>query len=128
MPMNDFPCPRCAARCFPNETNCPSCGANINEAYAEVERHLPAPKYPALRAIATAYQIFAIAIAVVTLITIVIALRQSGLVAIICLVVGLAAVISFLAVAEGIKVFVDIEHNTRTIIARLEARDGDNAG
>jgi hypothetical protein len=126
--MNDFPCPRCGARCFPNETNCPSCGVNITEATAETERYTPPSKYPALRAIATTYQIFAVVIAVITLIAIVIALRQSGLIAVVCFVIGLAAVISFLAVAEGIKVFVDIEHNTRTIIARLEARDGDNAG
>jgi hypothetical protein len=128
MPMNDFPCPRCGARCFPDESVCASCGVNIDQASAEAERYIPAPKYPALRAIATAYQIFALAIAVVTLIAIVITLRQSGLIAIICLVAGLAAVISFLAVADGIKVFVDIEHNTRTIIARLDGRDGDNAG
>ncbi|MBA2702909.1 MAG: hypothetical protein H0U60_03540 [Blastocatellia bacterium] len=88
---------------------------------------MPAPKYPALRSIGTVYQIFAGVIALVTLVAIVL-FRQSGLVVIICLVTGLAAVISFLALAEGIKVFVDIEHNTRTIIARLEARDDDNAG
>ena len=126
--MPEFPCPSCGARCFPKETNCPTCGVDLAQAAREAERYMPPPKYPALRAIATAYQIFAAAVAVVTAIAFVVALGQSGLIAIICLVVGLATVISFLAVAEGIKVFVDIEHNTRTIIARLDARDTDDAG
>ena len=126
--MPEFPCPRCGARCFENETNCPTCGVDLTQATAEAERYVPPPKYPALRTIATVYQVLAATVAVVTAIAFVVALGQSNLIAIICLVVGLAAAISFLAVAEGIKVFVDIEHNTRTIIARLDARDTDNAG
>jgi len=128
--MNDYPCPRCGARCFPEEVTCPSCGVDINQAASEVERYRPALKYPALRTIATVYQIFAVAIGVVTLIAVIVSLRQSALIAILSLIVGLTAVVSFLALSEGIKVFVDIEHNTRTMVALLEAREthGSNAG
>jgi hypothetical protein len=126
--MPEFPCPSCGARCFANEVNCPTCGVNLNEAAAEADRLVPPAKYPALRAIATAYQIFAAAVGIATAIAVAIALSQSALIALLCLVVGVGAVISLLAIAEGIKVFVDIEENTRNIIARLDARDGDDAG
>ena len=130
MPMNDYPCPRCGARCFPEEMTCPSCGVDINQAISEVERYRPISKYPALRTFATAYQILGLAIGIVTLIAAIVSLRQSALVAIVSIVIGLTAVLSFLALSEGIKVFVDIEHNTRTIVALLEAREtnGNNAG
>ncbi len=78
--MAEFPCPSCGARCFPNETTCPSCGVNINEAVVETERYTPRSKYPVLRAIATGYQIFAVAIGVVTAIAFFVTLGQSALI------------------------------------------------
>jgi hypothetical protein len=121
MPINDFPCPHCGARCFPGENTCPSCAVDIDRAAAEVERFVPARKYPALRIIATVYQIIAGVIAVVTLISL--TLGQPPIVIILSLVLGLTAVVSFFALSEGIKLFIDLEHNSRVIVALLEARE-----
>lgn len=93
---------------FSGEVTCPSCGVDINQAVSEVERYTPISKYPALRTIAIAYQILGLVIGIVTLIAIVVSLRQSALVAIVSLVIGLTAVLSFLALSEGSKVFVDL--------------------
>jgi hypothetical protein len=39
------------------------------------------------------------------------------------LVAGLIGVVTFLALSEGIKVFIDIEHNTRKIVELFRARE-----
>lgn len=67
MPMNDVPCPNCGARCFPEEKICPSCGVDIDQVAAEVEGQTPVRKYPALRVIASLYQIIALVIALLAL-------------------------------------------------------------
>lgn len=125
MPMNDVPCPNCGGRCFPKEKICPSCGVDIDQAAAEIERQIPARKYPALRVIAGLYQIIALVIALLALIGLLISFQQSAgtpVIAILCLVIGFIGVVSFLAVSESIKVFIDVEHNTRTIVELLQAR------
>ena len=125
--MPELSCPNCGARCFLDEDTCPTCGLNLDEAAAEAPESVPSVKYPALRAIVTVYKIFAVAVGVATAIAVGVALGQSVLISLLCLVVGVGTVISLLALAEGIKVFVDIEHNTRTIIAQLDSRDGDDS-
>jgi hypothetical protein len=125
MPMNDVPCPNCGGRCFPEEKICPSCGVDIDQVAADIERHIPARKYPALRVIAGLYQIIALVIALLALIGLLISLQQSAstpVIAVLCLVIGFIGVVSFLALSESIKVFIDVEHNTRTIVNLLQAR------
>lgn len=125
MPMNDVPCPTCGARCFPEEKICPNCGIDIDQVAAETARQIPARKYPALRVIAGLYQIIALVIAFLALIGFLLSFQQSAstpVIAILSLVVGLIGVVSFLALSESIKVFVDVEQNTRTIVELLQAR------
>lgn len=121
MPMNDFPCPCCGARCFPGENTCPSCGVEIDRAAAELERFVPARKYLALRIIAAVYQIVAGLIAVLTLISL--TLGQPPIIIMLSIIIGFIAVVSFFALSEGIKLFIDLEHNSRIIVALLEARE-----
>jgi uncharacterized membrane protein YvbJ len=78
MPMNDVPCPNCGGRCFPEEKICPSCGIDIDQAAAEIERQIPARRYPALRVIAGLYQIIAVVIALLALIGLLIGFQQSA--------------------------------------------------
>lgn len=125
MPMNDVPCPNCGGRCFPEEKICPSCGVDIDQAAAEIERQIPARKYPALRVIAGLYQILALVVALLALLGLLIGFQQSAgtpVVAVLCLVIGFIGVVSFLALSESIKVFIDVEHNTRIIVELLQAR------
>jgi hypothetical protein len=129
MPMNDVPCPNCEARCFSVEKICPSCGVDIDQVASEIERQTPTRKYPALRVIAGLYQIIALVIALLTLIGLLMSFQQSAgtpVIAILCLVIGFIGVVSFLALSESIKVFIDVEHNTRTIVELLQARQNEH--
>ena len=130
MPMNDVPCPSCGARCFPEEKICPSCGIDIDQVAAEIARQVPARKYPALRVIAGLYQIIALVIAFLALIGLLISFQQSAgtpVIAILCLVIGFIGVVSFLALSESIKVFIDVEQNTRAIVELLQARQSEES-
>lgn len=131
MPMNDVPCPNCGGRCFPGEKICPSCGVDIDRAAAEIEGQIPARKYPALRVIAGLYQMIAVVIALLALIALLISFQQSAgtpVIAVLCLVIGFIGVVSFLALSESIKVFIDVEHNTRIIVELLQARQTEEKG
>jgi hypothetical protein len=125
MPMNDIPCPSCGARCFPEEQICPSCGVDINQVASEIARQIPTKKYPALRVIAGLYQIIAVVIALLALIGLLSSFQQTAgtpVTAILFLVIGFIGVVSFLALSESIKVFIDVEQNTRAIVELLQSR------
>lgn len=130
MPMNDVPCPNCGARCFPEEKICPSCGVDIDQVAAEIERQVPRRKYPALRVIAGLYQFIALVIAFLALVGLLLSFQQSAstpIIALLYLVVGFIGVVSFLALSESIKVFIDVEQNTRTIVELLQARQSEES-
>jgi hypothetical protein len=130
MPMNDIPCPSCGARCFPEEKICPSCGVDINQVASEIARQIPTKKYPALRVIAGLYQIIAVAIALLALIGLSSSSQQTAgtpVTAILFLVIGFIGVVSFLALSESIKVFIDVEQNTRTIVELLQSRQSEES-
>jgi hypothetical protein len=130
MPMNDVPCPNCGARCFPEEKICPSCGVDIDQVAAEVEGQTPVWKYPAVRVIASLYQIIALVIALLALMGLFFSFQQSAgtpVIAVLCLVIGFIGVVSFLALSEGIKVFIDVERNIRTIVQLLQARQNEES-
>ena len=130
MPMNDVPCPNCGARCFPEEKICPSCGVDIDQVAAEIERQIPTRKYPALRVIAGLYQFIALVIAFLALVGLLLSFQQSAstpVITLLCLVVGFIGVVSFLALSESIKVFIDVEQNTRTIVELLQARQSEES-
>ncbi|MCU1264559.1 MAG: hypothetical protein JWM21_877 [Acidobacteria bacterium] len=105
---------------------CPSCGVDIDQVAAEIESRMPARKYPSLRVIAGLYQIIALVVALLALIGLLISLQQSAstpVIAVLCLVIGFIGVVSFLALSESIKVFIDVEENTRRIVELLKARE-----
>jgi len=90
----------------------------------------PASRYPALQTLSVIYRILAYVTGTVALITAIwgIATIERGGVALIIggLLGGIVGVITNLAIAEGIKVFIDIEENTRNTflsISRQNNRD-----
>jgi hypothetical protein len=76
-------------------------------------------RYPALRTIVTIYYIFSIIIAVASMIAAVMLVNQNmpGF-ALLALIGGGIIVLSVIALAESIKVIVDIEYNTRKSIKK----------
>lgn len=78
-----------------------------------VATSLPSNKYPALRTIAGFYRILAFVAGGFAVISAVDLLGDSILFALLSLIAGAVAVISLLAIAEGIHVLIDIEANTR---------------
>ncbi len=73
-------------------------------------------RYPALITIASIYQILAFLVAIAALIIIFKDITQvsgGSIISLIALVLGSLIVLGLFAVAEGIKVFIDIEYNTR---------------
>ncbi|HEY9170089.1 MAG TPA: hypothetical protein VIN72_11420 [Lutibacter sp.] len=73
-------------------------------------------KYPALRTISAVYKVFAWVIGIVTLMIAIMALDKGDMgitISLISIVIGGLIVLGVLAVSESIKVFIDIEHNTR---------------
>lgn len=70
-------------------------------------------KYPALRTISEIYKIFGWLIIVATLIIAFVLGQGSAIFALIAIIIGALIVLGVFAVAESIKVFIDIEHNTR---------------
>lgn len=73
-------------------------------------------KYPALRTISAVYKVFAWVIGIVTLMIAMLTWDQGNMgitISLISIVIGGLIVLGVLAVSESIKVFIDIEHNTR---------------
>ena len=70
-------------------------------------------RYPALRTISEAYNLMAFCIGVVTLGAALILCTKSIWYGLILIVVGAITVLGLFAVSEAIKVFIDIEENTR---------------
>jgi hypothetical protein len=70
-------------------------------------------KYPALRTISDIYKIFGFVVIMFTVIIAIILVNFSFGFSLIAIVVGALIVISAFAISEAIKVFIDIEENTR---------------
>lgn len=84
--------------------------------------------YPALRVIAALYRGMAVLIAIITIISVAQVLGQDASNSIFStgsIVVELIGIVTLLALAEGIKVFIDLEHNSRRIIKLLTTRHED---
>ncbi len=112
-------CTDCRNTIQPGDRTCPHCGADTTDFVAE-EDLLPSKRYPALRTIALIYQVFAGLVAVGTVVAAAIALTTDLGWAIRIAVLGLIGVITLLALSEGIKVFIDIEQNTRATVQLLQ--------
>lgn len=79
-------------------------------------------KYPALRFIASIYKFLAVFIVIVAIILIIIGMGGDQNVGLIAgaLLGGFLGAVTMLAMAEGIKVFVDMEEDLRRIALKLE--------
>lgn len=86
-------------------------------------------KYPALRIISVVYKILAIIFAVAAIIGLFVGLskldhrytKELGIIiSLYSVFVGFFLVVTFLAVSEGIKLFIDIEENTRKMWQKLK--------
>ncbi|MDF7809579.1 hypothetical protein P4E94_19230 [Pontiellaceae bacterium B12219] len=86
------------------------------------EKYKPSDtKYPALITISTIYRVIAFLIGVTCSIGVLIALINGQLIVSISLVIGgLIGVVTNLAIAEGILVFLNIEKNTRETLNQVE--------
>ena len=128
-------CIDCRGTINPHDKVCPHCGADTSKFVEEEEGSsertddpILTRKYPALRFIAALYQVIAVVIAVLTLLGLVVSFQQSAstpIITIVSLVVGLIGVVSFVALSESIKVFIDIEQNTRTTVELLRVHQSD---
>ncbi len=102
---------------------CPSCGKEISSWKASIgtgvcpECAITQPvdtRYPALITIVSLYYLLALAILCIAIVIVAIATNRSDvLLGAVAIVVGLVGVISCIASAEIIKVFMDTERNTR---------------
>ena len=117
-----YECGDCGADVSIDDKVCPKCGANIIE-LAEDEKeettaNLSSKRYPALRSIAGLYQVLAWIVAVIAGIGILLSLDnfERDLIKLILIFIGGAVgFITLLAASESIKVFIDIEENTRKV-------------
>ena len=129
----DYYCTDCQGIISPKDKVCPHCRADTSEfieeeedSFDELDEEISPKKYPALRVIATLYQAIAVVIAIVTLISFLLLLQQptsNPVFSIGSLVLGMIGVITFLALSEAIKVFIDIEHGIRGITRLLKRRE-----
>lgn len=133
--LEKYECDRCGAEVTETDTVCPRCGNDISEITGidEAENNFenvaqkPISRYPALSTIASVYY----ALAWVTLVgSIVVGIIWAGNASDFSLplllefiIVGVIGCITFLAVAEGIMVFIDIEYNTRRTAESLRKAD-----
>ena len=117
-----FACDKCGTIVSIDYRYCPNCGVAIDE-----EEEILLLRYPALRTIAGFYQLLAFVVVILAVTGIVYALLNlrmgNGALIILGLsiLVGTIGAVTFFAVAEGIRVFLDIEENTRRA-ARRRAR------
>lgn len=88
----------------------------INKEIQKLKTDVVKERYPALRFISGLYRILAWLIGIATVIAFFYMLSQGQMgipIGIGILIGGSILFVTFLAIAEGIKVFIDIEHNTR---------------
>ncbi len=114
-------CPNCGAEANPTDVVCSNCGTNLWEESESSEGQ----RYPALYVVSNIYVILAIAVVAVTaLITVAelgMGLRFAGIAGgigslifvLITIAIGGIIALSLFAFSEAIKVFMDIEANTR---------------
>jgi uncharacterized membrane protein YvbJ len=120
----------CQAEIEDNVEICPNCGRNkkgeiknswtannFNDGNFNNKKISTNNKYPALTTVAAILKIFAVIVIIVAVIILVISISKGGEVGattgIITIVVGAIIGLLLLATSELIKVFIDIEYNTR---------------
>lgn len=118
-------CTDCGGRLTPEDKVCPHCGADTSEFIDEETAARFAEKYPALRTISTLFKALAVINALGTLILVLSLLSSyaSPIAVIGTLWFGVLSTVLFLAVGESIKVAIDIEHATRTIVELLKYKN-----
>jgi len=113
-------CGECGADISIEDKYCPYCGADVSEIEESKNEELTKKRYPALRTIAGIYQVFAYLWLLLSVIGGLIALAKIERLGILLLLLlsvgGTIAFITSFAMAESIKVFIDIEENTRKMV------------
>ena len=122
-----YRCTDCLGEVSASDNICPHCGADVRD--IEENEELPEKRYSALRTISVLYRVAAWGILVLTAIIAVIFLSQliqhqdvSSYI-FFSIIGGSLLFITLLAIFEGIKVIIDIEDNTRTILNILKNKD-----
>jgi len=122
---SDYVCGECGASVTITDKVCPKCGADVSVIVENIQdkqdkqleiTNKDKTKYPALNVISAVYKFLAWLSAFISLLTSVIFLINDGVktISIISIVIGVILFISFLAISEIIRLFIDIERNTRT--------------
>ncbi len=111
-------CPKCGMLIEDEFPTCWDCNSSNNVATNGSNQQSFVEKYPALRIISGMYNFFAWLIAIAAVIGIFMVIdnnsREEGLlISLGIFIIGIIIFISLRAVAEVIKVFIDIEENTR---------------
>ena len=136
---SDYVCSECGASVSDTDMVCPKCGADISEIEEDIEedqieiKDKDKTKYPALSTISGAYKFlawFSAFIAVLLALSVLSHIDDDNRIiyAIISLVTGVILCISFLAISEIIRLFIDIEKNTRmfTVNQDTDVKDQEN--
>lgn len=126
-----YECGACGADVLFDDQICPKCGADISEVgdvadeNTESGNPIVQTRYPALRGISSIFRTLAVLAAIAGLIGALVGLVQisgntygapaaGGLIVFVSLLYGGLFCLYALAISEGIKVFIDIEENTRS--------------
>jgi hypothetical protein len=133
-----YECDRCGAEVTETDTACPRCGSDVSnvaeEGFGSLTEGLgvksaykPKSRYPALITISTLYRILAWLSLIGSIVAGIIwdgdKSDFSFPLLIEFIIVGVIGCITFLAIAEGIMVFIDIEYNTRKTAELLSRKD-----
>jgi hypothetical protein len=122
-----YECDACGADVSFEDNVCPNCGADISEVDDNVAddnggsgNPVIQTKYPALRVISVIFKVLAVIAAMAGLIGALVALSGNtngsaagGIIVLLSLLYGGIVCIYLLAISEGIRVFIDIEENSR---------------
>ncbi|NOZ60346.1 MAG: zinc ribbon domain-containing protein [Calditrichaeota bacterium] len=130
--LDSYICSDCGAEVSIDAEICPNCGADlseIEEEKIESSSENDGQKYPALRTISGIYKVLAWITGIGAVITLFYGFtllgkgysaKTTGISLITSsLIMGILGVIAFLAISEGIKLFIDIESNSREQISLL---------
>ena len=127
----EYYCTDCRGIVSPKDKVCPHCGADTSvfieeeDSFDALDDEILPKKNPALQIMAVLYQILAVFVAIATLVSFLFQLTVNPLFSIGSLVVGMIGVITFSALAEGIKVCIDLEFGIRNIVHLLKRREWD---
>ena len=117
-------CSECGIEVSIEDNICPKCGADLSEIeeeeVEELTKKVTPKRYAALRTLSGIYSILAWVTAISAIFALIYGMIENSVVLIFSSIIyGLIGTITVLAFSEGIKLFIDLENNTRIQIDLL---------